>query len=153
MCVEPDPRRGISFSLVPYASSTGRFTTQWHRDQVVVIAAGGDHDATNAGCFVEYALRHIDEKHALVLDLRKLEFLGTEGFLALKTAWSYAHQRAIDCTLLTSAAVDRLLEIGDPECTVSTADSLREVLNRLALPPASNSDNYESAMGPPRLAG
>ncbi len=153
MCVEPDPRRGISFSLVPYASSTGRFTTQWHRDQVVVIAAGGDLDATNAGCFVEYALRHIDEKHALVLDLRKLEFLGTEGFLALKTAWSYAHQRAIDCTLLPSAAVDRLLEIGDPECTVSTADSLREVLNRLALPPTNNSDNYESAMGPPRLAG
>ncbi|EUA67290.1 STAS domain protein [Mycobacteroides abscessus subsp. bolletii 1513] len=101
---------------------------------MVVIAAGGDLDATNAGCFVEYALRHIDEKHALVLDLRKLEFLGTEGFLALKTAWSYAHQRAIDCTLLPSAAVDRLLEIGDPECTVSTADSLREVLNRLALP-------------------
>lgn len=61
MCVESDPRRGISFSLVPYASSTGRFTTQWHRDQVVAIAACGDLDATNAGCFVEYALRHIDE--------------------------------------------------------------------------------------------
>ncbi|CPZ13749.1 Putative sulfate transporter/antisigma-factor [Mycobacteroides abscessus] len=52
MCVEPDPRRGISFSLVPYASSTGRFTTQWHRDQVVVIAAGGDLDATNAGALL-----------------------------------------------------------------------------------------------------
>lgn len=153
MCVESDPRRGISFSLVPYASSTGRFTAQWHRDQVVAIAACGDLDATSAGCFVEYALRHIDQKHALVLDLRKLEFLGTEGFLALKSVWSYAHQRAIDCTVLPSAAVDRLLEIGDPECTVSTADSLREVLNRLALPPTSNSDNYESAMGPPRLAG
>lgn len=52
MCVESDPRHGISFSLVPYASSTGRFTTQWHRDQVVAIAACGDLDATNAGALL-----------------------------------------------------------------------------------------------------
>lgn len=122
------PHVSPSSAVMPYHSSTARFVTTTHYSGAVVVAAHGELDATNADCYVNYALHHLNEHRPLVLDLSSLAFCGTEGFLAVLKIRCYCKHHGVDWSLISGEAVDRLLEIGDPDCGLPTAGSLTEAL-------------------------
>nr|WP_136629114.1 anti-sigma factor antagonist [Mycobacteroides salmoniphilum] len=92
------------------------------------MAATGALDATNADCLVYYAVRHLHERHALVLDLRELDFCGSEGFLAVLKIRCCCKYHEVRWSLLSGEAVDRILEIGDPDSWLLDAIPLIDAL-------------------------
>jgi hypothetical protein len=62
---------------------TARLASRRLRSSVAVISAHGDIDASNADTLTEYTLGHLMRCRGLILDLRGLDFFGTEGFSAL----------------------------------------------------------------------
>ncbi|OLT78138.1 hypothetical protein AWB96_11260 [Mycobacteroides chelonae] len=108
---------------MPYSGQGFQFTTTPHYD-AVTVAATGDLDATNADNFVYYVLRHLRGRRALVLDLRYVEFCGSEGLLAVLKVRCYCKHHDIGWSLLPSEAVDRILEVGDPDAWTPATLSL-----------------------------
>ncbi|TDZ89864.1 STAS domain-containing protein [Mycobacteroides salmoniphilum] len=105
---------------MPYSGPGFQFTATT-RYNAVTVAATGELDATNADCFVYYVLRHLRGQRALVLDLRNLDFCGSEGFLAVLKVRCYCKHHGVGWSLLPGEAVDRILEIGDPDGWTPTA--------------------------------
>ncbi|MGH3726541.1 MAG: STAS domain-containing protein [Mycobacterium sp.] len=120
-------------TVTPYGASRGRFTAQLQPNGAIVVAAFGDLDATNADCFVDYALSHLDEQRPLVVDLRGLNFCGGEGFLAILKIRYHCRHHDVDWTLLPGEAIHRILEIGDPYCWLPTASSVADALDTSAM--------------------
>ena len=71
------------FLSQPWESRTARLASRRLRSPVAVIRARGGIDASNADTLVEYTLGHLMRCRGLILDLRDLDFFGTEGFSAL----------------------------------------------------------------------
>lgn len=105
---------------MPYIGRRFQFSVT-PRHNAITVAAAGDLDATNADCFVYYVIRHLRGRRALALDLRYLEFCGSEGFLAVLKVRCYCKHHDVDWSLLSGEAVDRVLEIGDADSLASTA--------------------------------
>jgi anti-anti-sigma factor len=122
------PHVSPSSAVMQYHSSTARFASTTHHSGAVVVEAHGELDATNADCYVNYTLRHVNEDRPLVLDLSSLDFCGTEGFLAVLKIRCYCKHHGVEWSLVSGEAVDRLLEIGDADCGLPTAGSLTEAL-------------------------
>jgi len=104
-----------------------RMACRWPTSSVAVLSAHGEIDASNAGSLTDYAVAHLMRCRGLVLDLRDLDFFGTEGFSAL-------HRVSVSCArvgtgwaMVPGAAVTRVLRICDPQgslptgCTVDAA--------------------------------
>lgn len=60
-----------------------RFTTSVGRSSVVLVAAEGEIDAANALSLGKYVEAELDSISRLVVDLRALDFFGTQGFSIL----------------------------------------------------------------------
>jgi anti-anti-sigma factor len=95
---------------------------------VVVVAAHGAIDATNARVTTDHLLSQAMCGQGLILDLRALDFFGTEGFLVL-------HRVAVGCahtgtawSLVPGPAVTRLLRICDPQGLLPAADTVDAAL-------------------------
>jgi hypothetical protein len=67
----------------PWEGHTARLASRRLRSSVAVIRAHGGIDASNADTLIEYTLGHLVRCRGLILDLRDLDFFGTEGFSAL----------------------------------------------------------------------
>ncbi len=98
-----------------------RLTCRRQTASVAVISAHGAIDASNAGRMTDFAVAHLGRCRALVLDLRDLNFFGTEGFSAL-------HRVSVSCArigtrwaVVPGAAVTRVLLICGPQCSLPTA--------------------------------
>jgi hypothetical protein len=64
----------------------------------------------------------------LILDLRDLDFFGTDGFSALhRVAVCCAHP-GIGWSVVPSEAVARMLRIGDPESLLPTASTVEAAM-------------------------
>ena len=71
------------FLSQPWERHTTRLANRRLRSSVAVISAHGHIDASNADTLTEYTLGHLMRCRGLILDLRGLDFFGTEGFSAL----------------------------------------------------------------------
>ncbi|WP_131722587.1 STAS domain-containing protein [Mycolicibacterium chlorophenolicum] len=115
---------GISMASRRRYEHAVRLTCHWPTASVAVISAHGAIDASNAGRMTDHAVAHVSRCRALVLDLRDLNFFGTEGFSAL-------HRVSVSCArigtrwaVVPGAAVTRVLRVCGPQCSLPTAHTV-----------------------------
>jgi anti-anti-sigma factor len=105
------------------------FATRWFQPNIAVIAAHGEIDAANSQELVDYALRHGDRIHRMVLDMSGVEFFGTSGFTALHALNVRCAAASITWASVPSAAVKRLLWICDPDSALPFYDGVDTALS------------------------
>jgi anti-anti-sigma factor len=67
--------------------------------------------------------RHGANSRRLILDLKGVDFFGTEGFSTLMNIQARCAYAAVKWMLVSSTAVSRVLEICDPRGTLPIAKS------------------------------
>jgi len=112
------------FLSQPWEGHTARLASRRLRSAVAVVSAHGDIDASNADTLTEYTLGHLTRCRGLILDLRDLDFFGTEGFSALHRVSVYCARVGMGWALVPGVAVSRVLRIGDPQGLLPTANTL-----------------------------
>jgi anti-anti-sigma factor len=108
----------------PWESHSTRLAHRRLRSSVAVISARGDIDASNADTLTEYTLGHLRDCSGLIIDLRCLDFFGTEGFSALHRISVCCAHAGTGWSVVPSEAVARMLRIGDPESLLPTASTV-----------------------------
>jgi anti-anti-sigma factor len=108
-----------------------RFDTRWTMSSVAIVSAYGDIDATNASTLTDYALVNAAHCRGLILDLRGLKFIGTEGFSALHRVSVRCARAEIGWMVVSGAAVSRLLRICDPHGSLPTVTTVGAALANL----------------------
>ena len=112
------------FLAQPWEGHTSRLASRRLRSSVVVIRAHGGIDASNAGTLTEYTLGYLVRCRGLILDLRDLDFFGTEGFSALHRVSVCCAHAGIGWAMVPSEAVSRVLRIGDPQGLLPAASTV-----------------------------
>jgi anti-anti-sigma factor len=95
------------------------------------VAVMGDVDASNARQLGSYVERHTHLSKQLVLDLRAVEFFGSQAFTALYYISVYCARGDVDWIIAGSGPVRRLLSICDPDGELPLVDDLSSGLARL----------------------
>ncbi|CAJ1587008.1 STAS domain-containing protein [[Mycobacterium] wendilense] len=95
------------------------------------IAACGDVDAVNGRALGHFVEAHTGASQQLILDLRAVDFFGTQGFTALYYISVQCTRRDIDWMLLGSPPVHRLLRICDTSGELPLCSDLELALKRL----------------------
>ena len=120
----PSMTRADRFLYPPWESHTTRLAYRRLRSSVAVISAHGHIDASNADTLTEYTLGHLIRCRGLILDLRDLDFFGTDGFSALHRISVCCADPGIGWAVVPSAAVSRVLRIGDPQGLLPAASTI-----------------------------
>ncbi|GAC1652174.1 MAG: hypothetical protein NVS4B6_28510 [Mycobacterium sp.] len=97
----------------------------------VAVAVIGDVDALNARELGRYVERHTHLSSQLVLDLRGVDFFGTQAFTALYYISVFCARSDVDWMIVGGLPVRRLLSICDPEGELPLVDDLSSGLIRL----------------------
>jgi anti-anti-sigma factor len=97
----------------------------------VAVAISGEIDAVNGRALGRYVKRHTGISRQLVLDLRAVDFFGTDGFTALYYISVHCARSDVDWMIIGSDPVRRLLSICDPEGELPLVDDLGSALARL----------------------
>jgi anti-anti-sigma factor len=116
------------FLSQPWQSHTARFASRRLKSSVAVISAHGGIDASNAQTLVEYTLGHLLRCRGLILDLRELDFFGTEGFSAVHRVSVCCARAGIGWAVVSGDAVARLLRICDPHALLPVASTLEAAM-------------------------
>ena len=103
------------FLSQPWTDHTARWACRRLKSSVIVISADGDIDAANAATLREYPLRCGGDCRGLILDLRGVEFFGTEGFSALRGLFVCCLGSGTGWAVVPGAVVTRVLQICDPQ--------------------------------------
>jgi anti-anti-sigma factor len=112
------------FPSQPWESHTTRLAHRRLRSSVAVISAQCHIDASNADTLTEYTLGHLTGCRGLILDLRGLDFFGTEGFSALHRVSVCCARAGIGWAVVSGEAVSRVLRIVDPQGLLPAASSV-----------------------------
>src|SRR5206468_9236661 len=94
----------------------------------VAVAVLGEIDAVNGRALGRFVGRHTRVSGQLVLDLRGVDFCGTEAFTALYYISVHCARRDVDWMIVASHSVRRLLSICDPEGELPLVDNLASAL-------------------------
>jgi anti-anti-sigma factor len=97
----------------------------------VAVAVLGDVDAVNARDLGRYVERHTRISKQLVVDLRAVDFFGSQAFTALYYISVRCARSDVDWMIIGSPPVRRLLSICDPEGKLPLVDDLPSALERL----------------------
>ena len=97
----------------------------------MAVAVLGDVDALNARELGRYVERHTHLSTQLVLDLRGVDFFGTQAFTALYYISVFCARSDVDWMIVGGPPVRRLLSICDPEGELPLIDDLPSGLDRL----------------------
>jgi anti-anti-sigma factor len=116
------------FLSQPWEDHTARFASRRLRSSVAVIRAHGGIDASNADTLTEYTLGHLMRCRGLILDLRDLDFFGTEGFSALHRVSVCCARSGIGWAVVSGDAVSRVLWICDPQGLLPVASTLEAAM-------------------------
>jgi len=98
---------------------------------ITVVGVHGEVDAANAGALIAHALADVTRCRGLVVDLRCVDFMGTEGFLALRTVADHCARAEVGVVVITGEGVSRVLQICDPHGLLPVAATLGAALARL----------------------
>jgi anti-anti-sigma factor len=112
------------FLAQPWQGHTAQLASRWLRSSVAVIRAHGCIDASNADTLTTYTLGHLMRCRGLILDLRDLDFFGTEGFSALHRVSVCCARAGKGWAAVPSDAVSRVLRIGDPQGLLPAASTV-----------------------------
>lgn len=116
------------FLSQPWQGRAARLASRRLRSSVAVIRAHGGIDASNADTLTEYTLGHLMRCRGLILDLRDLDFFGTEGFSALHRVSVCCARAGIGWAVVPGEAVSRVLRIGDPQGLLPAASTLKAAM-------------------------
>ena len=116
------------FLSQPWERHTTRLAHRRLRSSVAVISAHGHTDASNADALTEYTLGHLMRCRGLILDLRGLDFFGTDGFSALHRVSVCCARAGIAWAVVSGEAVSRVLRIGDPQGLLSAASTIEAAM-------------------------
>ena len=116
------------FLSQPWEGHTARLASRRLRSSVAVISAHGGIDASNADTLTEYTLGHLMRCRGLILDLRDLDFFGTEGFSALHRVSVCCARAGIGWAVVPGEAVSRVLRIGDPQGLLPAASTVEAAM-------------------------
>jgi anti-anti-sigma factor len=140
------------FLSQPWQGRTARLASRRLRSSVIVVSAHGGIDASNADTLTEYTLGHVLRCRGLILDLRDLNFFGTEGFSSLHRVSVRCARAGIGWAVVSGDAASRVLRICDPQgllpavCTVEAAvASVQSQPDRAPQPIESRSDSAQSS--------
>ena len=97
-----------------------------------VITAHGELDAANANQLTVFVERFARDSNQVIVDLRSLEFFGTAGFSALHRINVVCSAAGVPWVLVAGRATHRVLRICDPDGTLPTTASLRELVSEWA---------------------
>ncbi|AFM19901.1 anti-anti-sigma regulatory factor (antagonist of anti-sigma factor) [Mycolicibacterium chubuense NBB4] len=95
------------------------------------VAVVGEIDAINGRGLGRYVERHTRASRQLVLDLRAVDFFGSQGFTALYFISVQCARSDVDWVIVGGPPVQRLLAICDPEGELPFAPDLGSALSRL----------------------
>jgi anti-anti-sigma factor len=95
------------------------------------VAVVGEIDAVNGRALGRYLERYTGLSKQLVLDLRAVDFVGTQAFTALHYISVRCARSDVDWMIVGSHPVRRLLSICDPQCELPLVDDLASALARL----------------------
>jgi anti-anti-sigma factor len=121
------PRVG-GFLSQPWESHATRLANRRLRSSVAVVSAHGHIDASNADTLTEYTLGHLMRCRGLILDLRDLDFFGTEGFSALHRVSVCCARTGIGWAVVSGEAVSRVLRIVDPQGLLPAASTVEAAM-------------------------
>jgi anti-anti-sigma factor len=116
------------FISQPWERHTARLANRRLRSSVAVISAHGHIDASNADTVTEYTLGHLMRCRGLILDLRGLDFFGTEGFSALHRVSVCCARAGIAWAVVSGEAVCRVLRIVDPQGLLPAASTVEAAM-------------------------
>ena len=117
-----------------WESHTTRFASRRLGSAIAVISAHGHIDASNADTLTEYAMGHLTRYRGLILDLRDLNFFGTEGFCALHRVSVCCARAGIGWAVASGEAVSRVLRIGDPQGWLPAASTVEAAMATVQRP-------------------
>jgi anti-anti-sigma factor len=97
----------------------------------LAVAVIGDIDAHNGRDLGRFVEQHTGISRQLVLDLRAVDFAGTQTFTALYYISVHCARNDVDWIIVASHPVRRLLSICDPEGELPLVDDLTSGLVHL----------------------
>lgn len=109
------------------ASHTAQFGARWG-PSAVVISAAGELDAANSDELTACVQRALRRSKRVVVDLRRLMFIGTAGFSALHRINVACCAAQAHWVVVPGGAVARLLRICDPDGTLPVTTVAAEPL-------------------------
>jgi anti-anti-sigma factor len=124
----PSMTRADGFLSQPWESHTTRLAHRRLRSSVAVISAHGHIDASNADTLTKYTLGNLMRCRGLILDLRDLDFFGTEGFSALHRVSVCCANPGIGWAVVPSEAVSRVLRMVDPQGLLPAAGTIEAAM-------------------------
>ncbi|CAN5652362.1 hypothetical protein BH09ACT7_BH09ACT7_19310 [soil metagenome] len=98
------------------------------RAEITVV---GEIDAVNGRALGSYVERHTGISRQLILDLRAVDFFGSQGFTALYYIGVHCTRSDVDWMLLGSPPVRRFLSICDPEGELPLVPDVESATSRL----------------------
>src|ERR1700757_1811065 len=139
------------FNSQPLDGRTLRLASRRLKSSVGVINACGQIDASNAGMVTEYALRHLMRCRGVILDLRSLDFFGTEGFSALHRVSVCCARVGVGWAVVSGEAASRVLRIGDPQGLLPVTKTVEAAIATIqAQPHRSAQSGYVITASAPR---
>lgn len=113
-----------------------QFEMSWLQDSTAIVTVDGELDAANVGQFVDFALGEDTRPDRLIIDLSRVSFFATAGFTALHTLNVRCASACIRCIVVTSPAVDRLLQICDPDSALPVRTDVADALAAVRADPS-----------------
>jgi anti-anti-sigma factor len=105
---------------------------------MTLIAASGEIDAVNALALSKYVEAELESTSRLIVDLRGLDFFGTQGFSILHRINVMCSRHAVNWVVLSGTEVDRVLHICDPDGGLPVSDTLDGAITAVTRPPRSH---------------
>ncbi|AQA06581.1 anti-anti-sigma factor [Mycobacterium sp. MS1601] len=112
-------------------SGTATFAVHRRNALRTEIAITGEIDAANGRALGQYVERHTGTSTQLLLDLRSVDFFGSQGFTALFYISVHCSRGDVDWMLLGGPPVRRLLTICDPHGELPLAADYEAAIARL----------------------
>jgi anti-anti-sigma factor len=101
---------------------------------MVLVTADGELDACNARDLAEYVEGVLLSKRGLIVDLRALDFFGTQGFSSLHYINATCSRRDVNWVVVPGTEVCRLLRICDPDHGLPVAATLESAIGAVSRP-------------------
>jgi anti-anti-sigma factor len=115
-----------------------QFTSCLISASTLMVAAEGEIDACNAHQLAEYVERSLGTSTRLIVDLRELQFFGTQGFSTLHKINVTCSGDGVNWVVIPGREVERLLRICDPGGGLPVATTLETAVAAVVRGPRSH---------------
>jgi anti-anti-sigma regulatory factor len=124
----------VGFLCQPRESHTTLLASRRLGSSIAIISAYGYIDASNADTLTAYTLGHLMRCRGLIVDLRGVDFFGTEGFSALHRVSVCCARAGTGWAVVSGEAVSRVLRIGDPQGCLPAASTVEAAMATVQRP-------------------